>query len=69
MESYIVRIYRRDRDDRDRITGLVEDVDGQKRHRFTSFEGLRRLLAKRSRRSSTDRPPRAPATKPPKSVS
>jgi hypothetical protein len=40
MESYIVRVYRRGRDDPDEIAGLVETVGTDERRSFKSFSGL-----------------------------
>jgi len=44
MENYIVRIYGRDPDDSDRVTGILESVE-QKTHRpFQSLDDLRSML-------------------------
>jgi hypothetical protein len=45
MENYIIRIYRRDQDNPDRLTGLLESVEGETRHPFHSLNGLCALLA------------------------
>jgi hypothetical protein len=44
MESYIVRVYRRDANDREILAGLVELVDVDEEKKFTCFEELRAIL-------------------------
>jgi hypothetical protein len=45
MENYIIRIYRRDENNPDRLTGLLESVEGETRHPFHSLNGLCALLS------------------------
>lgn len=40
MESYIVRVYRRGKDDPDEVAGLVETVGSDDKKAFQSFSGL-----------------------------
>ena len=40
MESYIVRVYRRGKDDPNEVAGLVETVGSDDRKAFQSFSGL-----------------------------
>lgn len=40
MESYIVRIYRRGRNDPSEVAGLVETVGSDEKNAFQSFSGL-----------------------------
>lgn len=44
MENYIVRIYRRDINDRSKVTGLVESVERDTRHTFHHLNSLRSFL-------------------------
>lgn len=44
MDSYIVRIYRRNRDDPARVVGFVEVVARQELKRFTSLDELNGIL-------------------------
>lgn len=44
MENYIVRIYRRDAQDPERVSGLVEVVGDGATRPFTSFEELSEIL-------------------------
>jgi hypothetical protein len=44
MESYVVRIYRRDTGSPQNIVGLVELVDVDKKKSFTNFDELRAIL-------------------------
>ena len=46
MDSYIVRIYRRDRDDPARVVGVVEVVARQELKRFTSLDELNGILVR-----------------------
>ena len=41
MRSYIVRIYRKDKG---ALLGVVEEVEGRKRHAFTDSAGLWNIL-------------------------
>ena len=44
VESYIVRIYRRDKKNRDGIIGIVEIVSRKKKAAFKNFDELKMLL-------------------------
>lgn len=44
-KNYIIRIYRRVRSDPDKIWGILEDVESGVKYRFTSFGGLKKILA------------------------
>jgi len=44
MDSYIVRIYRRDMNDPRRIAGLVELVEQEEKRAFTGIEELVNIL-------------------------
>lgn len=45
MDSYVVRIYRRNNGSPQKIVGLVELVDCEEAKAFTSFEELRAILS------------------------
>jgi len=45
MENYIVRIYRRDNTDPDRINGVLESVEQETRQPFASLNSLRTMLS------------------------
>jgi len=47
MENYIVRIYRRDNTDPDRVNGVLESVEQETRQSFTSLNALSNMLADR----------------------
>lgn len=44
MESYVVRIYRRDPDDSQRLDGMLEAVESEARHAFHGRDELWALL-------------------------
>jgi hypothetical protein len=44
MDSYVVRIYRRDINHPQNLVGLVECVEGKQERPFTNFEELRAIL-------------------------
>jgi predicted transcriptional regulator YdeE len=44
VDSYIVRIYRYERDNPDMLVGLVEEVGIDRQRRFTNIEELWRIL-------------------------
>lgn len=52
LDNYIVRIYRRDESDPDRIVGIVEDIGSNEQRSFTGFQELSRILAAAEGRSS-----------------
>ena len=45
-ENYLVRIYRRDKADPDRIAGLVEFIEAGEKKAFATFDGLKAILAR-----------------------
>ncbi len=47
-ESYVVRIYRRDQHNPQRVAGVVEYIDSQQSRAFRSMSELMQLLAVRS---------------------
>lgn len=59
MDSYIVRIYRRDCEVPERITGIVERIDNQKVLSFRSSEELVKILAALGK-ADEDRQPEGP---------
>ena len=44
MESYVVRVYRRDANDSENLAGLVELTDREEEKPFVSFAELRKIL-------------------------
>ena len=49
MENYIVRIYRRDQTDPDKVAGTFESVENETRNGFTSLSSLIDLLTTKGR--------------------
>ena len=49
MENYIVRIYRRDQTDPDKVAGTFESVENETRNSFTSLSSLIDLLTTKGR--------------------
>ncbi|MDQ3797453.1 MAG: hypothetical protein M3294_07830 [Pseudomonadota bacterium] len=47
MESYIVRVYRRNDSDPNYLTGMVESVQDGRRQRFSTMQQLWRIVAAR----------------------
>ncbi len=45
MESYVVRIYRRNRNSPQSLVGLVELIEVNEQKAFTNFEELRAILS------------------------
>lgn len=48
IDTYIIRIYRRDEDDPRNIAGLVEIIGGDEKMTFTSWEELQGVLMRDS---------------------
>lgn len=55
MENFIVRIYRRESDDPNRITGVVEKPDSSERKRFSNIEDLVSILVPHAINTKTKR--------------
>jgi hypothetical protein len=45
MENYIVRIYRRDNSDPERINGVLESIEQETQRPFASLNTLKNMLA------------------------
>ena len=45
MESYVVRVYRRDAKDSEKLAGVVELTDREEEKPFVSFAELRKILS------------------------
>jgi hypothetical protein len=45
-ENYLVRIYRRDKEDPERIAGMVEFIEAGEKKTFATFDDLRTILAR-----------------------
>ncbi len=63
MDNYIVRVYRRDVNDPDKIAGLVELVEAQEKKFFVNYDELREILGitggkpdRRRRKGANGRP-------------
>jgi hypothetical protein len=65
LKNYIIRIYRRDRSDPDKIWGILEDIESGVKHRFTSFGGLKKILAATDGRVPRKRKEHLPAKRRP----
>ncbi len=55
MESYIVRIYRRDGDISEKINGMVEIVSSDIRKSFKTFEELKAIINEETVPERTDK--------------
>jgi hypothetical protein len=56
-ENYLVRIYRRDKEDPERITGLVEFIEAGEKKSFATFDELKAILdADREKKRVKNRP-------------
>jgi len=55
MESYIVRIYRREKTDPSQLAGQVEDVSDGGMHPFTSTDHLGKIFAYKTAAASGGR--------------
>ena len=56
MESYIVRIYRRDDNNANSIVGMVEMVGKKKNRAFKNFDELKKVLSRGNKRFSRKEP-------------
>ncbi len=44
MENFVVRIYRRDTEDPNKVAGIVEVLGGNQEKSFVNLDGLRAIL-------------------------
>jgi hypothetical protein len=51
MENYIVRVFRRDPDDSERLTGQVETAGKEEKKAFRNFEELMMILSRQEKGS------------------
>ncbi len=54
MENYIVRIYRRDRTDPQRVNGVLESVERETQQAFADLDTLSALLESKLETSPTE---------------
>ena len=45
-ENYLVRIYRRDKEEPERIAGMVELIEAEEKKTFATFDDLRAILVR-----------------------
>jgi hypothetical protein len=57
MESYIIRIYHRDRKDTKKMAGVVEEIGGEGKKGFLGPDSLWKILATPCRKPGPDRKP------------
>jgi hypothetical protein len=55
LESYIVRIYRRDHNKTIEIAGLVESIEAEKKQAFKNMDELSRILCGPEKKTSRKR--------------
>lgn len=55
MDSYLVRIYRRDENNPEAITGTVEKIGTEKSHRFKSLEELGGIITGKQQDKGEDK--------------
>ena len=44
MESYLIRIYRREKDNPERIVGIIEEIDTKEKHSFKNMSELGKII-------------------------
>lgn len=54
MENYMVRIYRRDEEDPEKIAGILEAPGVEEKRVFKSFEELREIMGRRDKNQKTE---------------
>lgn len=59
MESYIVRIYRRQEKHPREVVGIVEEVEAEEKKAFKNMDELMEILASVKTRAKTRRTPRS----------
>ena len=46
MDSYLIRIYRREKDNPEGIVGIIEEIGTEKKHSFKSLSELTGIITK-----------------------
>jgi hypothetical protein len=44
MDSYLIRIYRRDKDNPEGIVGIIEEIGAEKRYSFRNISELAKII-------------------------
>jgi hypothetical protein len=50
MDSYLIRIYRRDKENPEAIVGIVEEIGTEEKHSFKNLSELNSIITKPKRR-------------------
>jgi hypothetical protein len=50
MDSYLIRIYRRDKKNPEAIVGIIEEIDTGEKHSFKNLSELNSIIIKPERR-------------------
>jgi len=50
MDSYLIRIYRREKDNPEGIVGIIEEIGNQKKHTFKDLSELSKIITVPKRR-------------------
>ena len=68
MENYIVRIYRRDHNNPDQVTGILESVEEETQQTFHNLNALHSFLLRQPAESTPAETPSGKSTANPKAV-
>ena len=50
MDSYLIRIYRRDKENPEDIVGIIEEIGTEEQHSFKNLSELNSIITKQKRR-------------------
>ena len=53
MDSYLIRIYRRDKNNPEAIIGIIEEIGTDKKDSFGNLSELSTIISKRKRRKAS----------------
>jgi len=52
MDSYLIRIYRRDKENSESIVGIIEEIGTEKKQSFKNLSELSKIITQSKRRRS-----------------
>ena len=62
MESYLIRIYRREKDNPENIVGIIEEIGSKEKHSFKNLSELGKIICPTIKKSSRKKRPRSAET-------
>jgi len=62
MDSYLIRIYRREKDNPESIVGIIEEIGTKEKHSFKNLSELGKIICPAFKKSSRKKRPHSAET-------